>query len=106
MNDFVGPRQEVERLWTKIEEHLEVDPPTAVDRILGRKHVYDHSEGKITARFWSQIGTTRLARPDLMKPINDLKESDMLELGRQQEIAQAYVLLVYDSTSLVEELDR
>ena len=24
-----GPRQEVERLWTKIEEHLEIDPPTA-----------------------------------------------------------------------------
>ena len=38
----------MEGLWTKIEEHLEIDPPKAVDRILGRKHVYDHSEGKAT----------------------------------------------------------
>ena len=36
-----GPRQEVEHLWTKIEEHLEIDPRTTVD-------LYDHSEGKTT----------------------------------------------------------
>ena len=25
-----GPRQEVARLWTKLEEHLEIDPPTVL----------------------------------------------------------------------------
>ena len=116
-----GPRQ-VERLWTKIEEHLEIDPPTAADRILGRKHVYDHSDhhlydmvdfcrsscnlyvelskralteastpfapdGASVSADWDEKGAlstcasrvlmkilwcARLARPDLIKPINDL----------------------------------
>ena len=55
-----GPRQEVERLWTKIEEQFEIDPPTAVDRILGRKHVYDHFEGKTTI-FYDMVDFCRMS---------------------------------------------
>ena len=37
---------------------LEIDPPTAVDRILGRKHVYYHSEGKTTI-FYDMVDVCR-----------------------------------------------
>ena len=33
------------------------------------------------------------------------KASDVLELGRRQKVVQTHVLLVHDSTSLIEELD-
>ena len=35
-----GPPQEMQSFSAELEKHLEIEPPTDVDRVLGRKHCF------------------------------------------------------------------
>ena len=37
--------------WKTLSSHLEIEPPTEVDRCLGRKHVFHHSEDSAEVEF-------------------------------------------------------
>ena len=39
-----GPEQAHEAFWAELQSHLEIEPPTLVDRVLGRKHLFERTE--------------------------------------------------------------
>ena len=41
----IGPESQHEPLWAELQNHLEVDEPTDVDRVLGREHRITRSNG-------------------------------------------------------------
>ena len=40
-----GPSSEQNKFWQEIEKHLEIEPPTQVERVLGRQHKFDRTNG-------------------------------------------------------------
>ena len=44
-----GPKSSQAEFWAELQKHLDIEPPTEVDRVLGRKHVIQR-EGSTVMR--------------------------------------------------------
>jgi hypothetical protein len=46
-----GPASAHGAFWRELEKHLEIEPPTPVDRVLGRKHIRETKDGTTTVEY-------------------------------------------------------